>query len=104
MPGRLLEVMGIRRSLLAAFLLFTAAAAAAAGEAPTPETKPDTAAALPPVRVRLATLGCPLRVTLRAAGKLTLTDSGTGESIEPPSGPLVVSACGGKQVRIGEHS
>jgi stage II sporulation protein D len=79
-------------------LLLLSLAAPALG---TPE-EGEPAPVLPPVRVRVTTLGSPRQVTLSAAAALRVVDSSTGEPIEAP-GPTLSVSVDAAGLQIGER-
>lgn len=86
--------MRLLRLLLPTFLL-TAGVAAYAGSENPAGSEPS-----PIVRVRLATLGSPTRLTV--TGDRVRVSNAAGEAISP-DGPVALTAAGGK-VRVGEQS
>lgn len=63
----------------------------------------EPAPVLPPIRVRLVSLGAPSRLALHSATPIRVTDPETGESFESNEGDLSVSAVG-KEVKAGRLS
>lgn len=70
---------------------------ARASEDPEPGETP-----LPPIRIHLSSFGTVSRLTLRAEGPLTITDTATGEAVPPPQGQLVVTHSG-RDVLLAGH-
>lgn len=79
--------------LLAAIPVFTTLAHAQEAPAATPN--------LPPLRVRLASLGTPSRLALHSSTPIRVTDPASGESFETTESELSVTAAG-KEVKAGK--
>ena len=56
-------------------------------------------AIIPPVKVRLASLGTPARVVVRAAGAVRVTNTATGETTD--AGEAVTVAAAGRELSLG---
>ncbi|MGV3723751.1 MAG: SpoIID/LytB domain-containing protein [Actinomycetota bacterium] len=56
---------------------------------------------LPPVEVRLASLGAPTRISIRCAGEMRVVNPGTGIAAEVPNGELM-AALSGAEVKAGD--
>jgi len=77
---------------LSAIPIFTSLAHAQEEQAATPS--------LPPLRVRLASLGTPTHLSLRSGTPLRVTDPASGETFESTEGELAVTVSG-KEVKVG---
>lgn len=81
--------------LLSAIPVFTTLAHA--------QEEPASPLNLPPLRVRLASLGTPSRLALHSSTPIRVTDPASGESFETTEGELTVTAAG-KEVKAGQLS
>jgi stage II sporulation protein D len=88
----------MRRRALLLLLPILGCAWALPGRSSDEEGEPTV---LPPVRVRLASLGTPAKFTITPSGAVSASDPKSGESLELPEGLLTVKAAG-DQVAVGE--
>jgi stage II sporulation protein D len=81
-------------------LLLSSALIGACGSPARATEEEEPLPGLPPVRVRLASLGMPSSLTVRGSGSLTVTHAATGKLLQEGAPTAEVTATGG-EVRVG---